>query len=37
MFLLARLIMDNLYDQTDREEVEEELKDENLPRGIGQA
>lgn len=37
MFLLARLIMDNLIDQDCRQDLEEELSDEVLPNGIGQA
>ena len=37
MFLLARLIMDNLVDQDCRQDLEEELNDEVLPNGIGQA
>ncbi len=37
MFLLARLIMDNLLDQDCREDLEEELKDKMLPNGIDQA
>ena len=37
MFLLARLIMDNLIDQDCRQDLEEELRDEILPTGIGQA
>lgn len=37
MFLLARLIMDNLMDQDCREDLEEELRDKILPNGIDQA
>ncbi len=37
MFLLARLIMDNLIDQDCRQDLEEELSDEVLPNGIGEA
>ena len=37
MFLLARLIMDNLVDQDCEEALEEELKNEILPRGIDEA
>ena len=37
MFLLARLVMDNLIDQDCRQDLEEELSDENLPNGIDQA
>ena len=37
MFLLARLIMDNLNDQDCRQDLEEELKDDVLPNGIDQA
>ena len=37
MFLLARLIMDNLMDQDFRDELEEELKSEVLPKGIDEA
>lgn len=37
MFLLARLIMDNLIDQDCRQDLEEELSDGVLPNGIGQA
>ena len=37
MFLLARLIMDNLMDQDCREDLEEELNCEVLPDGIDQA
>ncbi|KAF6218628.1 hypothetical protein HO133_005979 [Letharia lupina] len=33
----ARLIMDNLIDQDCRQDLEEELSDEVLPNGIGQA
>jgi len=37
MFLLARLIMDNLLSQDNREDLEEELKFEVLPHGINEA
>lgn len=37
MFLLARLIMDNLMDQDCQEDLEEELRSEILPKGIDQA
>ena len=37
MFLLARLIMDNLLDQICHEDLEEELRSEILPKGIKQA
>jgi len=37
MFLLARLIMDNLLDQDCYEDLEEELDGEVLPNGIDQA
>jgi hypothetical protein len=37
MFLLARLIMDNLSDQDTLEDLNEELRSEILPRGIDQA
>lgn len=37
MFLLARLIMDNLIDQDCRQDLEEELREEILPNGIDQA
>jgi hypothetical protein len=37
MFLLARLIMDNLIIQDDLEELEEELDNEILPHGIDEA
>ncbi|KAL2041208.1 hypothetical protein N7G274_006153 [Stereocaulon virgatum] len=37
MFLLARLIMDNLLDQICHEDLEEELRSEILPKGINQA
>jgi hypothetical protein len=37
MFLLARLIMDNLLDQDSLDDLNEELKSEILPRGIGEA
>ena len=37
MFLLARLIMDNLLDQDCHEDLIEELKQERLPNGIEQA
>ena len=37
MFLLARLIMDNLLDQDCYEDLEEELDGAVLPNGIDQA
>ena len=37
MFLLARLIMDNLIDQDFPDELEEELRSEVLPKGIDEA
>lgn len=37
MFLLARLIMDNLMDQDCREDLKEELSDRLLPNGIEEA
>ena len=37
MFLLARLIMDNLMDQDFPDELEEELRSEVLPKGIDEA
>lgn len=37
MFLLARLIMDNLMVQDNIEELEEELSTDILPKGINQA
>ena len=37
MFLLPRLILDNLIDQDCRQDLEEELSDETLPNGIDQA
>ena len=37
MFLLARLIMDNLIDQDFSDELEEELRSEILPKGIDEA
>jgi len=37
MFLLARLIMDNLLDQEVLEDLEEEMDNEILPPGIEQA
>ncbi|KAL8837871.1 MAG: hypothetical protein Q9170_002346 [Blastenia crenularia] len=37
MFLLARLILDNLLDQDCSEDLEEELNSEILPNGIDQA
>ena len=37
MFLLARLIMDNLIEQDCRQDFEAELSDEVLPNGIDQA
>ena len=37
MFLLATLIMENLLDQETLEELEEELRPDVLPQGIGQA
>lgn len=37
MFLLARLIMDNLMDQENREDLEEELRPDTLPSGISEA
>lgn len=37
MFLLARLIMDNLLSQDNVEDLNEELKFEVLPHGINEA
>lgn len=37
MFLLARLVMDNLMDQDCKETLEEELHNKILPRGIDEA
>lgn len=37
MFLLARLILDNLVDQDNLEDLEEELRNDKLPRGIDEA
>lgn len=37
MFLLARLIMDNLMVQDSIEELEEELSTDVLPKGIDEA
>lgn len=37
MFLLARLIMDNLMAQDNIEELEEELSTDILPKGINEA
>lgn len=37
MFLLARLIMDNLLSQDNLEDLNEELKFEVLPHGINEA
>ena len=37
MFLLARLIMDNLLDQDTLNDLNEELRSEILPRGIDEA
>lgn len=37
MFLLARLIMDNLIDQESLEDLEEELDTDILPKGINEA
>lgn len=37
MFLLARLIMENLIIQDTTEELEEELKSDILPNGIDEA
>lgn len=37
MFLLARLIMDNLIDQDNIEELEAELSTDILPKGIDEA
>ena len=37
MFLLARLIMDNLIDQDFPDELAEELRSEVLPKGIDEA
>jgi hypothetical protein len=37
MFLLARLIMDNLLDQDSLDDINEELRSEILPNGIGEA
>ena len=37
MFLLARLVMDNLMNQDCEEDLEKELDNEILPRGIDEA
>lgn len=37
MFLLARLVMDNLMDQDCEESLEEELNNKVLPQGIDEA
>ena len=37
MFLLARLVMDNLLDQDTREDVETEISSAILPHGIYEA
>jgi hypothetical protein len=37
MFLLARLIMDNLLDQDNVEDLEEEMESRILPNGIQEA
>jgi hypothetical protein len=37
MFLLARLIMDNLLSQDNLEDLNEELRFEVLPHGINEA
>ena len=37
MFLLTRLIMDNLMDQDSVEDLEEELDTDTLPTGIDEA
>lgn len=37
MFLLARLIMDNLLDQDNVEDLEEEMESRILPNGIKEA
>lgn len=37
MFLLPRLILDNLMEQDCRDDVKEELSNEVLPDGIDQA
>lgn len=37
MFLLARLIMENLIIQDTTDELEEELKSDILPNGIDEA
>jgi hypothetical protein len=37
MFLLARLIMDNLLDQDTREDVQLELRADTLPSGTTEA
>ena len=37
MFLLSRLVMDNLTDQDCRQDLESELSDKLLPNGIDQA
>lgn len=37
MFLLARLILDNLMSQETIQDLEEELQSEILPRGIEEA
>jgi hypothetical protein len=37
MFLLARLIMENLLDQDTLDDIEEELRSDILPNGIDDA
>lgn len=37
MFLLARLVIDNLLNQDCREDLEEELNNKTLPNGIDEA
>lgn len=37
MFLLARLILDNLMDQDSIEDLERELCTDTLPKGIDEA
>ena len=37
MFLFAKLVLTNLYGQTTREQLYNELLPEQFPRGLGQA